>query len=366
MVLSQLVGIALLFPFFGWAIFLLRRRFQYYEENSMALEVLTAGALAVFLWIEAAVLKSALSDQIMLYLAALLGLCVSAFALYAHVLISLASRIVVDMVAPRGENAAYQPRFGPVDALERNEDYEGALQEYLVLARIYPRNYEVLSRTGRVQEILGENEEAVAWYLRARKRASRAEEALAAVNRLCVLYDTHLSQPEEADRLLAQFIKDYPDSLDHAIVVERLERRAHRDGFSLSNLLESLEENPLAGEATAELALAAPALKGKTAVELVTLESAGAAETTTRNAPERVTRPSGIGLERLDRVGAAPTSLPGRTTNGTTGQSKPPVAAPPRKSVLEPLEFLPPSSPPAVERPPHDSKPRITLDSMDS
>jgi tetratricopeptide (TPR) repeat protein len=296
------------------------------------------------------------------YLAALLGLGVSTFALYAHVLISLASRIVVDMVAPRGENAAYQPRFGPVDALERNEDYEGALQEYLVLARIYPRNYEVLSRTGRVQEILGDNEEAVAWYLRARKRASRAEEALAAVNRLCVLYDTHLGQSEEADRQLALFIKDYPDALDRDIVVERLERRAHRDGVTLSTFLESLEENPLDIESEVALAYSAPPPIAKSAVELVTLESAGAVETISRSAPEAVKRPSGIGLERLDRASAPP---PGTTaTNGTSGPGKSPAAT--KKSTLEALDTLPPSGPRPAERPAHDSKPRIALDSMDS
>lgn len=364
MVLSQLVGIALLFPFFGWAIFLLRRRFQYYEENSMALEVLTAGALAVFLWIEAAVLKHTLSGQTIIYLAALLGLCVSTFALYAHVLISLASRIVVDMVSPRGENAAYQPRFGPVDALERNEDYEGALQEYLVLARIYPRNYEVLSRTGRVEEILGNHQEAVTWYLRARKRATRAEEALAAANRLCVLYDTHLEQPEEADRHLAQFIKDYPDSLDRDIVVERLERRAHREGFTLSTLLEALDEHPLDLEPVAELAHATPALEAKAAVELVTLESAGAAEKSALIAPERAKRPSGIGLERLDSASAPATPLPAATTNGNSDTGR--GSAQPRKRTLEALEALPPLNPPPAERPAHDSKPRITLDSMDS
>ena len=362
MVLSQIVGIALLVPFFGWAIYLLRRRFQYYEENSLALEVITAGALGIFLWIEVTILRYSLDGQMLLYLAAILGLSVSTFALYAHVLISLASRIVVDMVSPRGDSAAYQPRFGPVDALEREEDYEGALQEYMVLARIYPRNFEVLSRTGRVQEILDQPEEAATWYLRARKRASRADEALVAVNHLCALYDGKLGQPELADQQLALFIQDYPGSPDREIVVERLERRAHREGFTLSSLLEALEENPLA-----RVAIEETLPETRQTIELVTLETAGAAEAAPPEvAPARPRRPSGIGLEPLEQLAA--TAPP---TSGTNGQraSKPAESAKRESGIqrlgLESLESLPPESPPTAPLP-RDSKTRISLESMDS
>lgn len=359
MLLAQLVGIALLFPFFGWAIFLLRRRFQYSEENSLALEVLTAGALAVFFWIESLILDYSFGNQKLLYLFAMLGLCVSTFALYAHVLISLASRILVDMVSPRGETAAYQPRFGPVDALEREEDYEGALQEYLVLARIYPRNFEVLSRTGRVQEILGDFEESVTWYLRARKRASGADEALLAVNHLCSLYDTKLSQPEQADQLLIQFLQDFPNSPDREIVVERLERRANREGFTLSSLLEALEENPLAMAPVEEINS-----DTRQSIELVTLETAGAVEAAPVEpaTDTRPKRPSGIGLERLDQAVEAPKGSNGHSTPKVVNQ--PPKAVSPLHPTLEPLDTpQPPAEPEPVALP---SKPRITLESMDS
>lgn len=362
MLLSQIVGIALLVPFFGWAIYLLRRRFQYYEENSLALEVITAGALGIFLWIEVTILRYALGGQMLLYLAAILGLSVATFALYAHVLISLASRIVVDMVSPRGESAAYQPRFGPVDALEREEDYEGALQEYLVLARIYPRNFEVLSRTARVQEILERPEEAVTWYLRARKRASRADEALLAVNHLCALYDGKLEHPELADQQLALFIQDYPDSPDREIVVERLERRANREGFKLSSLLEALEENPLALVSVEETVP-----EPRQTIELVTLETAGAAEPAPAEvAPARPRRPSGIGLEPLEQLAAA--APPASGANGHS-PAKPVETAKRDSGIqklgLESLESLSPQAPPSPALP-RDSKIRISLDSMDS
>lgn len=363
--LSQLLGIVLVFPFFGWAIFLLRRRFQFHEENSLVLEILTVAGLALFLWIELTILKYALDDQILLYLAAILALSVSTFALYAHVLISLASRILVDMVSPRGETAAYQPRFGPVDALEREEDYEGALQEYLVLARIYPRNFEVLSRTGRVQEILDRPEEAVAWYLRARKRATRAEEALLAVNHLCTLYDNQLGQPEEADHQLAMFIQDFPDAFDRDIVVERLERRAHRDGFKLSSLLDALEENPLALAPLEEITLPVTLPIAKPPIELVTLQTAGAMETKGKPSPAelRPKRPSGIGLERIDS--ASPPEDIRSVSNGPHLSAKPAAS----KSVSSTLGIAPLDEPLQIPEPTpenRDSKPRISLESMDS
>lgn len=203
-VLLQIIGILLLVPFFGWAIYLLRRRFVYYVENTMTLEALTAVGLVLFFWVESTVLRHALDQHMLWYLFSILGLVVASFALYAHVIISLASRILVDLVIPGDQAATNQPRFGPVDALERSEDYEGALQEYLVLARIYPRNFEVLRRTGRVHEILDQPEDAITWYHRARKRAGSASEALVAVNRLCALYDGALDQPEQADAALDQ------------------------------------------------------------------------------------------------------------------------------------------------------------------
>lgn len=357
---AQIAGILLLFPFFGWAIFLLRRRFQFHEENSLALEVMTAATLGLFLWIEIFILRISFGSQMLLYLAALLGLLVSACALYAHVLISLASRILVDMASPRGENAAYQPRFGPVDALERNEDYEGALQEYLVLARIYPRNYEVLSRTARVEAILGHHEEAVTWYLRARKRATRSDEALAVVNQLCLLYDTHLEQPGEADRALVQFMQDYPDSPDREIVVERLERRANRADFTLSAMLEALEENPLA-EIDLEV-VPAP----RTTVELVTLEAAGVADhNETAEEMAVAGRTVAIALDPIERE--IPVENP--ASNGRAGREKRQLDSLPRKSSLQalddadPIAPLPPSAPESRASKKNSS---IGLDAMDS
>lgn len=356
-------------PFFGWAIVLLRRRYVYYEENSLQLEAGTLGALALFFWIEALILRHALGHQTLLYFFAVLGLSVAAFALYAHVAISLASRLVVDLVVPGDETALNQPRFGPVDALERSEDYEGALLEYLVLARIYPRNFEVLRRTGRVQELLENHEEAATWYLRARKRASTAQEALTATNRLCAIYDGALDQPESADEVLVQFLEDYPESPDRILVIDRLERRATKSERSISAILQALEETPLAAPGQEDAAepinpsVSLPAvgrpLKAPKPAKpaLVALEEEGASPIPAPDPAEHDASPGGKGsdsgasagsrLEQLDKVGVAATgnadpqapakaadgSIP-RTAAGTNGSSKS------GKPSLEPLEHI--------------------------
>lgn len=244
MLIVQLVGYALLIPFFGWGIYLLRRRFLYYEESTVTLELCTIFFVGFFFWVETLVLRQALAGQLILHLAAILGLSISGFALYAHVFISLLSRVVVDMVAPGQDTAVDQPRFGPVDALEREGDYEAALGEYLVLARIYPRNIEVLSRTANIHVVLDRPSEAVEWYLRARKRATRADDALEVVNSLCRLYDEELDRSEKAEYQLARFIRDFPDSPDVDIVRDRLSRRANKTDWSVSDFLEAMDDEP--------------------------------------------------------------------------------------------------------------------------
>ncbi len=271
-------------PFFGWGIYLLRRRYLYYEESTMTLELATSVFVGVFFGIETLALRQVLAGQFLLHLAAMLGLCMAGFALYAHVFISLVSRVLVDMVTSGDDKALYEPRYGPVDALERDGDYEAALDEYLVLARIYSHNVEVLSRVGRVQRILGHPEEAAAWYLRARKRSKQADDALKAVNHLCELYDQELDMPEKADYQLARFMRDFPDSLDIDIVRDRISRRADKTDWTISEFLDPLEDEPLLADKQPstddDLPSVGRPLKIHPATELVALETAGASEET--------------------------------------------------------------------------------------
>lgn len=375
--LFQIVGIALLVPFFGWAIHLLRRRFVYYEENSIGLEAATAGGLILFYWLEATVLKYALGHQVLLYLFSILGLVVAGFALYAHVVISLVSRVLVDLVVPGESGGVDQPRFGPVESLERSEDFEGALKEYLVLARIYPRNFEVLSRTARVNQLLGQPGEAVAWYMRARKRAPGAREALAAVNHLCALYDGELSLPDETDRQLAWFMATYPDSPDASIVRDRLERRAIKSEVSISSRLSALDADPLdASEALMPEVPGTP-LPLVPHADLVTLAAEGAAPPAVQAPPEasRLT-PSRISLDSLDEVSVSGADAPlkpdrsnGHRANRPPRTSATPAEARPGTTTSRPhLEALeeagPAPSPSAAPVPAPKSS--LSLEAMDA
>jgi len=378
----------LLIPFFGWAVHLLRRRFVYYEENTIGLEALTSAGLVVFFWVEATVLKYALGQQILLYGFAVLGLVVAGFALYAHVVISLASRILVDLVAPAEGGGVDHPRFGPVESLERSEDYEGALQEYLVLARIYPRNFEVLTRAARVNEILGRSEEAVAWYMRARKRATDAREALTAVNRLCALYDGELDRPDESDAQLAWFLESYPKSLDFSIVRDRLERRAIRADGAISTQLAALDANPMEEASPPDVEVDVPPTLPPiraTGDTLVPLEAENpnrddqAIQTEEPLPAKTAARVQGVALERMAEVpeikekrtdspaprrnGHAPTdSARTKGVGGRSPKSEPSKVK--RSSMLQPLTEVE-ASRPVTESPKPTSKPKISLESMD-
>ncbi len=337
MFLVQLVGYALLIPFFGWGIYLLRRRFLYFEESTVTLEVLTVFFVGFFFWVETLVLRQALTGQLLLYLAAILGLSMAGFALYAHVFISLLSRVVVDMVAPGQDTAVDQPRFGPVDALERQGDYDAALGEYLVLARIYPRNVEVLSRTANIHVVLERPAEAAEWYLRARKRAVRADDALEAVNSLCRLYDNELALAEKAEYQLARFIRDFPDSPDVDIVRDRLSRRANKTDWSVSDFLEAMDDEPAVVEVPADTEKTVPAPsvhKPAQVVELVSLEDEGAADKSDLAPEKRQSSSSslpqkgpGVSLERLDDKGTPDSVRP-----KPKAKSKPKAKPKPKKS----------------------------------
>jgi hypothetical protein len=289
--------------------------------------------------------------------------------------ISLVSRILVDMVVPGESGGVDQPRFGPVESLERSEDFEGALKEYLVLARIYPRNYEVLSRTARVNQLLGQPGEAVAWYMRARKRAPGAREALAAVNHLCALYDGELSLPDETDRQLAWFMATYPDSPDASIVRDRLERRAIKSEVTISSRLSALDADPL--DASETRMPEVPGAPLPPHADLVTMEAEGAAPPVVPPPPEasRLT-PSRISLESLDQVAVSGASAPSKPHLGNGHRVKRPTrasaatadaqpAAPTNRSDLEALVDAGPA-PSAPATPVPAPKSTLSLEAMDS
>jgi tetratricopeptide (TPR) repeat protein len=181
----------------------------------------------------------------MLYVFTLLGLMVSMAALYGHMAISFTSRLIVEAVSTGDDAYNDGPRLGPVEALERQRDYEGALQECQVLARIYPREPQVHLHSAENLLHLGRPAEAAEALERALKYVAEPEKNLTLTNRLCEILQRDLDRPGEAARVLQQYLDRYPqteyaDSLRH-----RIDTAYDRHEVHVPEGLSRLEEAPV-------------------------------------------------------------------------------------------------------------------------
>ena len=211
-------------PFFGWGIYTLRLRFRYHEDIHMAVEAVTLAAVAIFYAIEIYLLREYIGRFQVFYVFAVLGLVVSGSALYGPMGASLLSQLVVDTIAPGERSKTQEPRFAPAEALERENDYEGALREYMVIARIFPREPALHVRIADAYMMLSKPEEAVQWFERALRYIESPEKSLQVTNRLCEIYSRQLGRREEAGRLLEAYLEKYPEGEYAASVRERLKR----------------------------------------------------------------------------------------------------------------------------------------------
>jgi uncharacterized protein YhhL (DUF1145 family) len=203
------LSLVLLVPYFVWGIYLLRLRYQFHEELPVKVEVVTLLLLFLYYGVELLILNRWLTSSPVVYLFTVLGFAISGAALYGHMFISLLSRVLVDLVLPNDDLDTVGPRFGPAEALERLGDYEGALQEYLVMARIFPKDAGTCVRVANTYVELKLPGDAAAWYERGLKRVEDDERALTIVNRLCGIYDGELDAPESSIRALEQFLERY-------------------------------------------------------------------------------------------------------------------------------------------------------------
>lgn len=215
----------LLVPYLGWGMYALRLRYRCHEELSPIVEMVTLASLLVFFGVEILILDRWLSSDPVVYLFTVLAFAISGTALYGHVFISLVSRILVDAVIPNDDLATTGPRFGPAEALEKIGDFEGALKEYLVIARIYPKDPATSIRVADVYTELKRPADAALWFERALTRVDDPERALSIVNRLCGLYDGELDEPANAVQALEAFVAKFPENAHADRVRLRLARR---------------------------------------------------------------------------------------------------------------------------------------------
>jgi len=214
----------LLIPFVGWGIYTLRLRFRYHEDIHLGVEAITLGAVAIFYAIEIYLLREYMGYRHVFYIFAVLGLVVSGAALYGPMGSSLLSQLVVDTIAPGERSKTREPRFAPAEALERENDYEGALREYMVIARIFPQEPAVHVRIADAYMMLSRPEEAVRWFERALRCIASPEKSLQITNRLCEIYGRQLGRPDEVARLLSAYLDRYPEAEYAVSVRERLRR----------------------------------------------------------------------------------------------------------------------------------------------
>jgi tetratricopeptide (TPR) repeat protein len=261
LIFTTFVELLILIPYFGWGVYALRRRLRYGDEESVKTEVATMVGLLLFFMIQVSILRSSMRDSPILYIFSMLGLFVSAMALYAHTAISLASRLIVDLMKPTHADDPNTPRLGPAIALERQKDYEGALQEYLVLARIYPNQTQIFARIGEMHVRLDRSEEAPEWFHKAIDCATDADQSLTAVNRLAEVYQHTLKQPQDAVDVLASFAAAYPDAPERTAIEARIARLSDDRTEVRTPQLEAVADVPIMEEPTRTKAKAKSAPK---------------------------------------------------------------------------------------------------------
>ena len=248
LIFTTFIELFLLIPYFGWGVYALRRRLLYGDEESVKTEVTTMVGLVLFFLIQVSILRSSMRDTPLLYIFAMLGLFVSGMALYAHTAISLASRVIVDLMKPTHADDPNTPRLGPAIALERQKDYEGALQEYLALARIYPNQTQILARIGEMHVRLDRSEEAPEWFHKAIDYATDTDQSLTAVNRLAEVYQHTLKQPQDAVDVLESFAAEYPDAPELSAVEARIARLGEDRPEVRTPQLEAVADAPIMEE----------------------------------------------------------------------------------------------------------------------
>jgi tetratricopeptide (TPR) repeat protein len=251
--ISHTVAILALAPFMGWGIYGLDRRYRRDAEWPPWVEVLTLVAVVALVAYELAQLREVMREQMLFYVFAVLGLFVSCVALYAHMAISLTSRLVVEFVVPGDDTATDHPRFGPAEMLERQKDYDGALQEYLVIARIYPHHPAVHLRVAENLLRLSRPEEATVWLTRALGYLTTGETCLPVVNRLCEVYQHTLKNPGQARATLESFLRRFPDSRHVEEVTAHLERLGAPEPQTRAAELIPLNDAPLESLEDAEV-----------------------------------------------------------------------------------------------------------------
>ena len=207
------------FLFFGvWS---LRQRFRQHHEWAIRTQAIVLAAVLVFYIIEIATLRVLLVGETIYFVFALLGLISAGLALYGHIAVSLVSRLMVELVVPDNPALRNVPRLGPAEMLEHEQDWEGALNEYYVLAHIYPGNALIYARIATNLLRLERTGEAAQWFERSLKHTNQANDALVLLRRLWDACET-AGERDRARAAVHRFIERFPDHEASPLLLQQL------------------------------------------------------------------------------------------------------------------------------------------------
>ena len=223
-VLSIIVSLFLLIPYFGWGIYTLRVRFAHHEEFAVRVEVATLLAVAFFVSLELKLFGVWMANMTLLYVFSALGLFVSTAALYGSMLVSVSSHLIVDIFMPVRQEDTYVPQFGPAEALESVGDFEGALNEYLVMARIFPKDGACALHVAETYAHLDDYAQAAHWFERGLGSMDDPDRYMRITNRLSDMYLNRLDSPDDSVRILEAYLEKFPDTDRGDSVRGRIER----------------------------------------------------------------------------------------------------------------------------------------------
>lgn len=248
---SDIVSILLLGFLFFWGVFLLYQKWIKNYDYPFWLDLLSLIIMFVILGIELLQFRDWLRNYPLLYILSALGLFIAASALYSQSFISLITLIFLSIIHPGEESAPDVPRFGPAEILERQNDWEGALNEYFVLARIYPHHPSVHLRIANAYTKMKQPEEALHWLKKSLQYLKKEEDTYLIIARYCdIAHD--IGDIPSATEMMDYFLNQYPESMHSRSILERKKRIKLDTKKERSSLLVSMEDVPLNNEDTEE------------------------------------------------------------------------------------------------------------------
>jgi len=223
-IFAFVVTVGLMIPFLAWGIFLLRERYLLHHELPLRVEVYSLIGVIGFLSVQLILIRVWMGDVSAFYAFTALSLAAASTALYGPTLVSVVSQEIVNLMHPPHDQRSEEPNFSLAEGLEARGDHEGALREYMVMARIFPKDAETAFRVGHVLIELERFDDAAASLERGLHQSTDPERALLATNRLSDLYRDRLGKADDAARTLQAYLDRYGDSARAELVTRKLER----------------------------------------------------------------------------------------------------------------------------------------------